>query len=125
MRISHFFLCVGIITLACLVYVWQNVCQMELSYQLLTQEKQITKLVDQNRVLRYNVLQLKSPAAIEKSLLAGKIKLKYTTPVMIAHSDTESRQLLVDYSQKPSFRERTKKALSAIFAFRSEVEARP
>jgi len=125
MRIPRFLTLVGIVTLSCLVYVWQNVRQVELSYRILHKQKQITKLVDQNRILRYNVLQLKSPEAIENRLLASRIKLKYTTPVMIAQLSDKTKPALITYSQGPSFWEKTRKVLSGVFALRSQVEARP
>lgn len=116
---------VGIITLTCLIYVWQNVSQVELSYRLLKQEKQITKLVDQNRILRYNVLQLKSPEVIEKRLLASRIKLKYVRPVMTAQLNNKAVAPATKYAKESSFWKKTRKVLTGIFALRSQVEAKP
>lgn len=125
MRISRFLIIVGIITSGALTCVWQNARQIELSYQLLHQEKQLAKLVDRNRILKYNILQLKSPQAIEHRLLASRIKLKYSRPIMIAQVNDNTALRITNYSKKSSFWEKARKALVGIFALRSQVEAKP
>ena len=126
MKISRFLICVWMMTLACLIYVWQQVKLVELNYGLLKREKQFVKLVDKNRIMKYNVSQLKSPETVEKKLLASHIKMKYTTPLMITHLDKDTNGVsTADQDKNLGFAGKTKKTLSEIFTLRSQVEAMP
>lgn len=65
-----------ILTVLALFYVDLQVQQIKLGYQIKKKEEVHARLLDQNRILRYNTLALRSPGKMEKSLLARKINME-------------------------------------------------
>ncbi|MCM8778568.1 MAG: hypothetical protein NC898_00880 [Candidatus Omnitrophica bacterium] len=125
MKVTKFLSFVFIFTSLTLIYVWQNIHQIELSYQILEREKVIAKLQDQNRILEYNVAQLKSPAYLERKILAKHMGLKYTQPtVMISRSEKEKQNYL-NYTRKFFLWQKINSLISKLFSLRSEAEAKP
>ena len=63
-------------TLVALAYVNLQVEQIKVGYRIKKKEEIYGRLLDQNKILRYNNLALKSPARMEKLLLARKINME-------------------------------------------------
>jgi predicted membrane metal-binding protein len=80
MVIVRFLVLMSLLTVACLGYLAQEMAIIRVNYQLQGQEKRITHLLDQNKILRYNNAVLKSPVYLEKKVLARQknFELPYT-----------------------------------------------
>ena len=61
-----------LITSVALLYVHQQVQLLKISYEINSNEKEITRLLDQNKILIYNVTELKSPVYLDNKFLASK-----------------------------------------------------
>jgi len=72
MKIYKFSVCLILVTLLALLYVHQQVQLVKVSYGIEFNERKITTLLDQNKALMYNIAKLKSPAGLQKKLLASK-----------------------------------------------------
>lgn len=124
MKVSKFLLLVFVVTSSAIVYVWQNIHQIELSYQILEREKVINNLIDQNCILKYNVTQLKSPLYLENKLMANKMDLRYSKPkVLVAQLEKEGYSL--NLVKNISFISKINKFVSRLFAVKREAEAKP
>ncbi len=66
---------VVLVTIACLVYVFAEVQTFKIGYTIRKQEEMKTQLLDRARALSYNIARLKSPANLEKRLVAQKVTL--------------------------------------------------
>jgi len=75
MRTTRFLLIVSIATVFCLLYVHQQLMLVKLSYQLKDNQKKYSNLLDQNKIIKYNIACLKSPKKVEDMLAAENIKL--------------------------------------------------
>ena len=72
MKIYRFSVTLVFITLVALFYVHQQVQLLKVSYQINTSESKVTRLLDENRALIYNITRLKSPVHLGKNFLASK-----------------------------------------------------
>ncbi len=63
------------VTMACLVYVYTEVQMTKIGYTIRRQEEMKTQLIDRTRALKYNIARLKSPANLEKRLIAHNVLL--------------------------------------------------
>ncbi|MBU1148293.1 MAG: hypothetical protein KKD11_08070 [Candidatus Omnitrophica bacterium] len=63
------------LTLAALLYVNQQVLIYQMGLKIKDNHQVYSKIVDRNRILVYNVLNLKSPVSLEEKLLAKKVEL--------------------------------------------------
>ncbi len=63
------------LTLAALLYVNQQVLIYQMGLKIKDNHQVYSKIVDRNRALVYNVLNLKSPVSLEEKLLAKKVEL--------------------------------------------------
>ncbi|MCM8765454.1 MAG: hypothetical protein NC920_01220 [Candidatus Omnitrophica bacterium] len=125
MKVTHFLFLVFIFTSFALICVWQNIHQVELSYQILQREKIINSLNAQNRILKYNVAQLKSPSYLERKILAKQIGLKYTKPVLVISPLKEEKDNSLNFVKKLSLWQRINKLISKLFTLKSQAEAKP
>lgn len=64
-----------IVTLVALFYVNQQVLIYQMGLRVKENRKIYSKLIDRNRILVYNILDLKSPVNLERKLLAKKLEL--------------------------------------------------
>jgi len=64
-----------VVTFIALAYVNQQVLVYQMGLKVKENHQIYSKLVDHNRILVYNVLNLKSPASLETRLLASKVEL--------------------------------------------------
>ncbi|MDP8230553.1 MAG: hypothetical protein P9L93_05565 [Candidatus Gorgyraea atricola] len=63
------------LTLVALLYVNQQVLIYQMGLKIKDNHQVYSKIVDRNRILVYNVLNLKSPVSLEEKLLAKKVEL--------------------------------------------------
>jgi hypothetical protein len=77
MRLFKYIILLGIVTLAALVYVHQQVELVKLSYAIDCKEKKLKELLDRKGTLRYNISNLESPSRLEKVLLDRKVSVSY------------------------------------------------
>ena len=61
---------IALITFISLGYVHSEIEIIKLGYTVKSNHVKLTKLIDQNRILMYNVSSLKSPSYLEKALIA-------------------------------------------------------
>jgi len=71
-KIYKFSVFLVFVTLMALLYVNQQVQLLKISYSINTNEKEMTRLLDRNRSLVYNVTRLKSPVYLDNKFLASK-----------------------------------------------------
>ncbi len=64
-----------LVTIASLSYVFAGVQTFQIGYTIRKQEEMKVQLLDRARALKYNIAKLKSPANLEKRLLAQKVLL--------------------------------------------------
>ena len=67
---------VVLVTMACLLYVYTEVQTTKIGYAIRKQEEGKTQLLDRARALKYNIARLKSPANLEKKLVAQNVLLE-------------------------------------------------
>lgn len=72
MRMRKFSIFLVIITSIALLYVHQQVQLLRISYEINKSEKKISGLLDQNKILIYNVTRLKSPVYLDNKFLSAK-----------------------------------------------------
>jgi hypothetical protein len=77
MRLFRHITLLGIVTIAALIYVHQQVELVKLSYTIDCKEKKLKEMLDRKGVLRYNISNLESPSRLEKVLLARKVSVSY------------------------------------------------
>lgn len=75
MRPFKYIISIGIITLAALVYVHQQVELVKLSYEIDCKEKLLKTIIDRRDILQYNMSNLESPSRLEKILLSRNINV--------------------------------------------------
>lgn len=95
-----------IITAVALVYVNQQALIYQMGLKVKENHQIHSKLVDHNRILVYNVLNLKSPVSLETKLLAKKVELNMprkwqvvkfeNSPAKLAHKDVTKRGLFAN-----------------------------
>ena len=110
-----------ITTLIALFYVNLQVEQIKLGYQIKKKEEIYGRLLDQNKILRYNTLALRSPGKVEKLLLAKKINMEM--PAKISYLVLEKRSMFSNVSFAADLQRGTNFILS-FFAVRHEAFAK-
>jgi|GEM_PF-1133398 len=88
MKIYKFSVFLVFITLIALLYVNQQVQLLKISYSINTNEKEVTRLLDQNRSLVYNVTKLKSPVYLDNKFLASKKDFAIPQQWQVVHVTT-------------------------------------
>ena len=111
-----------ITTLVALAYVSLQVEQVKLGYQIKKKEEIYARLLDQNKILRYNNLALKSPKKMEKLLLAKKINMEM--PAKINFLVLEKRSIINNVFAASNF-EKGKNFILGFFSIKQEAFARP
>jgi len=106
------------LTLVALLYVNQQVLIYQMGLKIKDNHQVYSKIVDRNRILVYNVLNLKSPVSLEEKLLAKKVELGMPHKWQVVKLES---------SPKKFVRKRVaKKGLFAnLFAVSREAEASP
>ncbi len=118
MKISKFFLLIAVTTAITLGYVHQQIELLKISYKMEVSEEDLTKLLDRNSFLVYNLIAIKAPHNLERILLAKNVafELPATDQLMLINQP--------QFRSKTSGWERTKIAFANIFTFNSNAEAR-
>ena len=75
---KRFVVIVTCMTVLAVAYVWQRAESVNLSYAIHRQEEELTRLIDQQRLLEYNVLTRESPATLQEKLEAVDPSLQLT-----------------------------------------------
>jgi hypothetical protein len=106
MKIYKFSITLTLVTLVALLYVHQQVQLLKISYRINANEKDLTRLLDQNRALIYNITRLKSPVNLDKKFLASK--KDYSIPqqwqiVKVATPKEEKQPVMLAKTEKRSF----------------------
>lgn len=76
MKPAKFIFCIWIIMGFSLLYVWQQVELVKISYEIREAKCEASHLLDQNRSLRYNVASLSSPSRLAKEKLVRNLGLE-------------------------------------------------
>ena len=79
----RYFLALGLATVMALAYVQQRVWVITLGYQVERLSSHRDDLLDQHRVLNYNVLTLRSPVILEERLSRKNVQLIPPTAVEV------------------------------------------
>jgi hypothetical protein len=77
---NKFFITILIVTSLSILYVFQQTKLLEHSYEMNSNLKKLTLLVDQNKALRYNIAKLEAPARLHSAMII-KEKTKDIMPV--------------------------------------------
>lgn len=73
MRFFRYIISIGIVTLAALLYVHQQVELVKLSYEIDCKDKKVKEMLDRRDILRYNISNLESPSRLENALSSRKV----------------------------------------------------
>jgi len=97
---------ISMITFIALMYVNQQALTYQMGLNVKENYQIYSKLVDHNRILVYNVLNLKSPVSLRKRLLAKKVELNMprkwqvvkveSSPAKLVRRDTVKRGLFAN-----------------------------
>ena len=117
---------VGILTLAALVYVHQQIELVKLGYEIDCKEKRVKEMLDRREITRYNISNLESPSRLENALLSKKVLVMYPKQgqiIMLANAPSYSKGVsllnISDFAERvPLFR------LFDFLAGRAEAHAR-
>jgi len=75
MKLSRFFIFIMTIAVISLFYVHQQIELVKFSYKVQSNQHELNNLLDQNAILKYNVIALKAPYNLENRLAANDIKM--------------------------------------------------
>ncbi|MFH1847817.1 MAG: hypothetical protein ABH825_01205 [Candidatus Omnitrophota bacterium] len=109
------------VTVFALLYVHQQTQLVEVGYKVQADEELYTQLLDRNRVLMYNITQLKSPNILHTRLAASdkEFRVPLEWQIVKAKDTVEPQEMSLARSQE-------KTGLLGIFRFKTRVaEARP
>ena len=117
-RIDKLLACIVILTFVALSYVNQQVLVYQMGLKVKENYQIYSKLVDRNRILGYNVLNLKSPVSLEARLLAKKVELNMPRKWQVVKLESSPRKFVQkDLGKKGLF--------ASLFVIGREAEASP
>lgn len=102
MNLSKFLTIVVMITMASLFYVHQEIELVKQSYEVQTNQQKVNDLLDQNRILKYNVSALKAPFNLEDRLAANNIKLVSPERWQVVHVASSATKESIARKESPS-----------------------
>ena len=70
-------LTIGILTIAGLAYVHQQIELVKLSYEIDCKDRKAKEMLDHRDILRYNISNLESPSRLENVLSSKKVVVSY------------------------------------------------
>jgi hypothetical protein len=112
------FVFISTVTFIALMYVNQQALIYQMGLNVKENHQIYSKLVDHNRILVYNVLNLKSPVSLKKRLLAEKVELNMPRKWQVVKLESSPAKLVR--------RDVAKKGLFAnLFVIAREAEASP
>lgn len=77
MRMFRYAVSIVVLTVACLVYVHQQVELVKLGYEIDCKDKKVKEMLDRRDILRYNISNLESPSRLESALSSRKVMVSY------------------------------------------------
>jgi len=117
-RIDKLLACIVILTFVALSYVNQQALVYQMGLKVKENYQIYSKLVDRNRILGYNVLNLKSPVSLEARLLAKKVELNMPRKWQVVKLESSPRKFVQkDLGKKGLF--------ASLFVIGREAEASP
>lgn len=118
LKLSQFFIAVFLITSCSLVYVRMELTTIKIGYNISEKENNLTMLLDQNKYLRYNTLELASPNNLGKKLEEQNIALNFgTSQKVISLAQTNP------HPGKEKLKLAAAQKLWDIFALKSQAQA--
>jgi len=106
------------LTLVALLYVNQQVLIYQMGLKIKDNHQVYSKIVDRNRILVYNVLNLKSPVSLEEKLLAKKVELGMPHKWQVVKLESSPKKFVRKIVVK-------KGLFANLFAVSREAEASP
>ncbi len=112
-------ICIIAATVIALVYVNQQVLIYQMGLRVKENHRVYSKLVDRNKILGYNVLNLKSPVTLETRLLAKKVDLNMPRKWQVVKLDSSPEDVI--------HKDKVKKRglFASLFIVGREAEASP
>ena len=115
MNLGKFLIVTSVVVILALGYIHQQIELVKVGYAINQQEQALVQLVDQNRILGYNVSYLKAAPHLEKRLMARQVKM----------SMPQTQQVVQLAQVKPnpihSRITKTRDAFIGLFAFKSST----
>ncbi|MFC1624150.1 hypothetical protein ACFL28_02365 [Candidatus Omnitrophota bacterium] len=108
-----------LVTFIALIYVNQQVLIYQMGLKVKENSEFYSKLIDHNRILVYNVLNLKSPVNLEQKLLAKKVKLNMPRKWQVVKLDNSPVKFVRKSIEQP------KGLFANLFIEGREAEASP
>ena len=103
------------VTFAAVIYVNQQALIYQMGLQVKQNNDIYTKLVDHNKILVYNVLNLRSPVNLERKLLAREVELSMPSKWQVVKVDHSPKKIafnsLVNFSDYKSNLKNSKAAI--------------
>ena len=110
--------CIFTLTIIALVYVNQQALIYQMGLSVKENYQIYSKLVDHNRILGYNVLNLKSPVSLQTRLLAKKVELNMPRKWQVVKIESSPTKIVrKDAAKKGLF--------ASLFIMGREAEASP
>jgi hypothetical protein len=119
-RIGRYILTLGIITVLLLLYVHQQVANLQVSYRLNKQQEQLTRMIDTYKNLRFELASLKSPTRVEQKLAEADIALVLPTEVKVVRATTLPAHMLTVAKLSP---ETKKTSIFSVMGIEREAQA--
>ena len=107
MKLFNHVVTIGIITVAALLYVHQQIELVKLSYEIDCRDKQVKELLDRREILRYNISNLEAPSRLENVLSLRKVPVSYPKRgqvILLSKAPAQSR--IAPFLSVPAFEER-------------------
>lgn len=101
MKICKFLIITIIVTMVSLLYVHQQFALVKLSYDMDIKEKKFNQLLDQNKILAYNVFKLKSP--LNLSRYNNNFKIASSNQIISANPKLVSRRNNIILAKRSGF----------------------
>ncbi|MBU1887604.1 MAG: hypothetical protein KKB46_00200 [Candidatus Omnitrophica bacterium] len=90
-------------TLTMLMYVNQQVLIYQMGLKVKENHQVYSKLVDHNKILVYNVLNLKSPVSLQTKLLAKKVELDMPHKWQVVKLESSPKKFVYKEAAKKGF----------------------
>jgi len=116
MRTSKVILLISIFFLFAFLQVYIQTETIKLGYKTKQNEDNLEELVDNNRVLRYNISTLESPAHLDKHILNNDSDLKIVNPVQILSLNNNRKPKVLALSKTAKTDNQFVLALKQIFS---------
>ncbi|MDO8602317.1 MAG: hypothetical protein Q7O04_00510 [Candidatus Omnitrophota bacterium] len=83
------------VTFVALAYVNQQALMYQMGLKVKQNNDVYTKLVDHNKILVYNVLNLRSPVALERKLLTKEVELSMPSKWQVVKIDHSPKKIVL------------------------------